>query len=127
MPSDTTWFVLKRWRVKKSSFMQLCFGLLIASLFFERYFFITTVYKMKYYGYVLILLVIALTCILNMIIFRMREEKQTKQLHQLFDIERAPEMNNCVIALVGMLDMLFAFFLFWPANVIPVWTLLVLL
>jgi hypothetical protein len=32
-----------------------------------------------------------------------------------------------VIALVGMLDMLYAFFLFWPANVIPVWMLLVLL
>lgn len=36
-------------------------------------------------------------------------------------------MNNCVIGLVGMLDMLYAFFLFWPANVIPVWELLVLL
>ena len=26
-----------------------------------------------------------------------------------------------------MLDMLYAFFLFWPANVIPVWSLLILL
>lgn len=101
--------------------------MLILALFFERYFFVTTVYKMKYYGYVLILLVIGLTCLLNMYIYRMRQEKQTKQLHQLFDIERAPEMNNCVIALVGMLDMLYAFFLFWPANVIPVWMLIVLL
>lgn len=101
--------------------------MLIVALFFERYFFITTVYKMQYYGYVLILMVISLTTLLNMVIFRMRQEKQTKQLHELFHIERAPEMNNCVIALVGMLDMLYAFFLFWPANVIPVWMLLVLL
>ena len=45
----------------------------------------------------------------------------------MFNIERAPEINNCVIALVGVLDMLYAFLLFWPANVIPVWMLLVLL
>ena len=75
--SEATWFIMKRWRVKKASYLKLCFSLLILSLFFERYFFITTVYKMKYYGYVLILMVIALTCILNMIIYRMRQEKQT--------------------------------------------------
>jgi hypothetical protein len=102
-------------------------GLLIASLFFERFFFITTVYKTKYYGYVLILMVIGLNCVFTMLMSRAGEQKQTKKLHQLFEIERAPDVNNCVIGLVGMLDMLYAFFLFWPANVIPVWMLLVLL
>lgn len=125
--SEKTWFVMKRWRVEKASYTKLCLFLLVVSLFFERYFFITTVYKMKYYGYVLILMVIGLTCLLNMVIFRMRQEKQIARLHELFNIERAPETNNCVIALIGMLDMLYAFLLFWPANVIPVWMLLVLL
>ena len=29
--------------------------------------------------------------------------------------------------IVGILDMLYAFFLFWPANVLPIWLLITLL
>lgn len=125
--SETTWFIMKKWRVRKKMYSKLCLGLLILSLFFERFFFISTVYKTKYFGYVLILVVIALNCLFNMILYRMREQKQTKKMHELFHIEHVPKVNGCVIGCVGMLDMLYAFFLFWPANVIPVWSLLIML
>lgn len=73
--SETTWFIVKQWRVKKTTYITLCTGFLILSLFFERYCFITTVYKTKYYGYCLILIVIGLNCMFNMLIFRLRQKK----------------------------------------------------
>lgn len=97
------------------------------SLFFERYCFIITVYKTKYYGYVLILMVIGLNCIFNSIILCLRKKKQTKRLHELFNIERTPSVSTCVISFIGLLDMLYAFFLFWPANVIPIFLLITML
>ena len=66
-------------------------------------------------------------CIFNMIILSLRKQKQTKRLHELFNIERTPSVGTCVIGFIGMLDMLYAFFLFWPANVIPIWLLISML
>ena len=114
-----TYFIFKSWRVKKLLYVKLCLSFLILSLFFERFCFIMTVYKTKYSGYVLILLVIGLNCIFNMIILRLRNQKQTKRLHEVFDIERTPSVGTCSIIFIGIFDMLYAFFLFWPANVIP--------
>lgn len=122
-----TWFISQKWRVRKQTYIQLTLGFLLLSLFFERYCFVTVVYKTKYYGYVLILFTIALNCIFNLILFRLRQKPIRKQLSELFEIERTPEVNNCVIGLIGLLDMFYAFFLFWPANVIPIWMLIVLL
>ena len=121
-----SYFLLKRWRVTKSTLIKLCIGSLLLSLFFERYFFITTVYKTKYYGYVLILLVIGLNCLLNIVILRLRKKKQTQYLHELFNIER-PSVSLCVVTFIGIIDMLYAFLLFWPANAIPVWLLITML
>jgi len=70
-------------------------------VFAERYCFIVTVYKMKYYGYTLILIVIAFNCIFNLIISRLKQEKTTKALHHLFSIERTPSMGSCIIGLIG--------------------------
>ena len=36
-------------------------------------------------------------------------------------------MGWCIIGIIGALDMLYAFFLFWPANIIPIWLLCSLL
>lgn len=74
---------------------------LLLSIFTERYCFIVTVYKMKYYGYVLIITVIALNCIFNLILSQIRIEKQTKALHELFSIDRTPQMGSCIIAVIG--------------------------
>lgn len=125
--SEMTYFLFKSFRVMKSTYINICLGFLILSLFFERYCFITTVYKTKYYGYVLILMVIGLNCLLNMLILKLRKKKQTKRLHEIFNIERTPSVGTCVISFIGMLDMLYAFFLFWPANVIPIWLLITML
>lgn len=61
-------------------------GFLIMSLLMERFCFLVTVYKTKYYGYVLILIVIMLNCIFNFALTRMRRKKQKKRLHELFNI-----------------------------------------
>lgn len=100
---------------------------LVVSIFFERYCFIVTVYKMKFYGYVLILIVTALNCIFNLVISRLRYEKTTKTLHQMFSIDRTASVGSCIIGVIGTLDMLYAFFLFWPANVLPLYLLIALL
>lgn len=118
---------MKSWRVRKQTYIQLTLSFLIMFLFFERFCFVTVVYKTKYYGYVLILIAITLNCLFNMILFRLRKQPASRQLSGLFEIERTPEVNNCVIGLIGLLDMFYAFFLFWPANVIPIWMLIVLL
>lgn len=102
-------------------------GILILSLIMERFCFIVTVYKTKYYGYVLILIVIFMNCLFNFVLSRLRKKKQKKRLHELFNIERTPQVGWCIIGIIGMLDMLYAFFLFWPANVIPVYLLISLL
>lgn len=75
-------------------------ALLIAA-FMERYCFIVTVYKMKYYGYVLIMIVIALNCVFNLILTKMRFKRQTKALHELFKIDRTPKVGSCIIAIIG--------------------------
>lgn len=101
--------------------------LLVFALLLERMCFIVTVYKTKFYGYVLILIVIFLNCMFNFALSRLRRKKQTRRLHELFNIERTPNVGWCIIGIIGALDMLYAFFLFWPANMIPLWLLVSLL
>jgi len=76
-------------------------GFLILSLLMERFCFIVTVYKTKYYGYVLILIVIFLNCIFNFALTRLRVKKHKKRLHELFNIERTPSVGWCIIGIIG--------------------------
>ena len=122
-----TYFLFKRWRMRRSTFIQLTTFFLALSIMTERYCFITVVYKTKYFGQVLIMLVILLNCIFNFFITKLRKTKQQKRLHELFNIDRTPSVGFCIIFIIGILDMLYAFFLFWPSNVIPVWLLITLL
>ena len=122
-----TFFIFRSWRLQKTNMVLLMTSILVASLFLERYCFIVTVYKTKFYGYVLILIVIFLNCLFNFVLSKLRKKKQKKRLHELFNIERTPNVGWCIIGIIGMLDMLYAFFLFWPANVIPVYLLISLL
>ena len=87
--------------MQKVTYIKVITVFLLLSLFLERYCFITTVYKTKYYGYVLILLVIGLNCVFNLILSRLRKKKQTKRLHELFNIERTPSVGTCVIGFIG--------------------------
>ena len=76
-------------------------SLLMVSLIMERYCFIITVYKTKYYGYVLILIAIFLNCVFNFLLSRLRKKKQKKRLHELFNIERSPSVGWCIIGMIG--------------------------
>ena len=100
-PNQMTYFLFRSWRLRKSSLTILVTVFLVLSLLMERFCFIVTVYKTKYYGYVLILIVIFLNCIFNFVLMRLRKKKQTKRLHELFNIERTPHVGWCIIGIIG--------------------------
>ena len=96
-----TYFLFRSLRLRKKTMISIMTGFLVLSLLMERFCFIVTVYKTRYYGYVLILIVIALNCIFNFALTRLRKKKQKKRLHELFNIERTPTVGWCVIGIIG--------------------------
>lgn len=74
---------------------------LVIAISLERYCFIVTVYKMKYYGYVLIMIVIALNCVFNLLLTKLRSKRQSKAQHTLFQIDRTPKVGSCIIGVIG--------------------------
>ena len=63
--NEMTYFVFRSLRLRKSMMAVLMTCLLVFALLLERMCFIVTVYKTKFYGYVLILIVIFLNCMFN--------------------------------------------------------------
>ena len=114
-------------RVKRGLKMKVVTGLLVVSVFTERYCFLVQVYKTKYFGYLLILFVIFLNMIFQSVQASIRKDKQKRMLHQQFELERTPQVGIFVIGVLGLLDMFYAYFLFWPANEISPLLLLTLL
>mmetsp|Transcript_44947 Transcript_44947/g.43525 ORF Transcript_44947/g.43525 Transcript_44947/m.43525 type:complete len:135 (+) Transcript_44947:104-508(+) len=117
-------FLFPCWRMPRETKLKITAAGLLISIFMERYCFITTVYKTKFYGYVLIFIVILLNAIFNYVNMKVREEKTQRILIEQFNLKRTPQINICVIGLIGLLDMMYAFFLFWPSNVIPMWLII---
>lgn len=74
---------------------------LLLTLFLERYCFIVTVYKAKSYTFVLILIVIALHTAFNFILSRMKTKDKKKRIHEMFRIERTPEVSTCSVGAIG--------------------------
>ena len=70
-----TYFIFKPLKLKRSTLTYIISSLLALSLFTERFCFITTVYKTRYYGYVLILMVTMLNCIFNFAMSRIQKKK----------------------------------------------------
>lgn len=122
-----TYFIFKSLRLPVSSYVYILLFCLIIALFFERYCFVIAVYKTKNYGYVLILIVIFFNSIFLFLISKLRTKKHKKRLHELYNIDRAPSVGFLMISFVGCLDMMKSFFLFWPANVMPLWLLVAML
>lgn len=73
--NQMTYFLFKPLRLKKSALTLMVTVFLVLALICERFCFITTVYKTRYYAYVLILLVILMNCIFNFALTRMRKKK----------------------------------------------------
>jgi len=96
-----TYFILRQLKMSKSNMVRCTTVALGIVIFAERYFFIVTVYKMKFYGYTLILIVIAFNCVFNLIISRLKQQKTTKALHHLFSIDRTNSVGNCIIGVIG--------------------------
>ena len=75
---DMSWFICRRCKMKRQTFFILTTVMLLAAIFFERFCFIVVVYKSKYYGYVLILLVIAINCVFNALLYKLKPGNQNK-------------------------------------------------
>ena len=100
---------------------------LVLALFFERFCFISTVYKSKNYGCCLILIVMVFNTVFLWFIQFFRQNKHKKRLFELYNTDQEPTVNICVAVTVSIIDLLKAFFLFWPANAMPMWLLISLL
>jgi hypothetical protein len=96
-----TYFVLRRFRMTQRNMIKCTTVALLIAITLERYCFIVTVYKMKYYGYVLIMIVIALNCVFNLLLTKLRIKRQSKALHDLFQIDRTPKVGSCIIGIIG--------------------------
>lgn len=124
---EQSYLLLKRWPMSVQQKITIMTVFLILSVFFERFFFIIIVYKTKFFGYLLILFVIALNTVFHFVNQRLRRKKHKFRLHEMFNIERTPKIGICLIGFIGCLDMLYAFFLFWPANVMNMYMIVVLM
>ena len=111
-----TWFMFRRCKVQWTTFYILTTAILLLAIFMERFCFIVIVYKSKYYGYVLILLVISMNCVFNFILAQIKPKKAEKKLHKIFKLDRTPELGCFVVTIIGALDMLYAFFLFLASQ-----------
>jgi hypothetical protein len=68
-------------RVKRGLKMKIVTCLLVLSVFVERYCFLVSVYKTKYFGYLLILFVIFLNVIFQSFQACIRKDKHKRMLH----------------------------------------------
>lgn len=102
-------------------------GILAFSLFLERFCFVVTVYKTREHGYVLILCVAFLNSMFALFQSLIKKKKHKRKLYEYFQLKKTPNVGVCIFALISILDMFYVFFLFWPANVIPIANLITLL
>lgn len=96
-----TYFLFKHWRLPVTSYIKILTAALLVGLFFERYFFVLMVYQSQNYGAVLIILLIFFNAIFLYIIKRLRQNKQRKRLHEIYNIEQAPRTGFCEIGFLG--------------------------
>jgi len=88
---ELTYFVFKCLKVTQSTLIKLSTVSLILGLAMERYCFIVIVYKVKYYGYVLILIVIFFNFIFNlakMYLSTRKVEGDTEHLWEAFRLNK---------------------------------------
>lgn len=57
----------------------------------------------------------------------LKKKKHKRKLYENFQLKKTPKVGICIFALISILDMFYVFFLFWPANVIPIACLITLL
>jgi hypothetical protein len=88
-------------RVRRGFKLKVVTALLVLAVFLERYTFIVSVYKTKFFGYLLILFVIFLNVMIQAIQSSIRKDKHKRMLHQMFEIERTPKIGLCVITILG--------------------------
>lgn len=68
-------------------------GVLVISLFFERFCFIVTVYKTKAHGYVLILIVSFLNSMFALFTSMIKKKKHKRKLYEYFQLNKTPKVG----------------------------------
>lgn len=64
---------------------------------------------------------------LDYVISVIKRKKHKWKLYQHFQLEKTPKIGIALIIFIALIDMFSVFFLFWPANVIPLTSLINLL
>lgn len=88
-------------RVKRGFKLKVVTALLVLAVLMERFTFFVSVYRTKFFGYLLILFVIFLNMLLQAYQQAIRKDKHKRMLHQMFEIERTPEIGCFVITVLG--------------------------
>ena len=96
-----TYFIHKSWRMPVKMYVGILLAFLVVAFFMERYCFVLMVYKSKNYGGVLIMLIILFNALFLRVIKRLRQHKQQKRLHELYNIHQAPKIGMCESTFVG--------------------------
>lgn len=68
-----------------------------------------------------------LKALLDYVIALIKRKKHKWKLYQHFQLEKTPKIGLGIIIFIALIDMFSVFFLFWPANVIPITSLINLL
>ena len=111
--------------LRESILKRIYQGILLICLSIERYCFLVMVYKTKCTNYALLLVIISANSLL-LFYLKLKQEKQTTyNMHNLFRIDTIEQPPCLAILLVGILDMAYQFCLFWPANLVPIYVLMV--
>lgn len=106
--------------LRQSIVVRLYLIYLFILLFLERFCFYLLCYKMYCSDYILIIL----TSLLNIIYLTYEQysqgKKAEKKMHRIFEFEDFEMPPIIAIAIMGILDAAYAFFLYWPTNLMPV-------
>lgn len=110
-----------------SKYVKILTAFLFVACFFERFFFLKSVYKTKNYGCVLITFIVFLNTIFLFVIKILRKRKNVKKLHEVYNIHEEPKAAGCVIFVLGFFDIGKSFCIIWPSNTMPIWLFLSIL
>lgn len=106
--------------LRQSIVIKLYCAYLVMLLFLERFCFYLLCYKMYCSDYMLILF-----SSLGNIVYLMYEQyskgkKVVKKMHHIFEFDDFERPPGIAIAIMGILDMAYSFFLYWPTNLMPI-------
>ena len=103
--------------------VKILVSFLVIFMFTERYSFLVLVYKTKCTNYILLYVITILNTVLTFVWTKLKARKVEEKMHNLFEIDQVHQTPKFFVIFAGLLDMGYAFCLFWPANVLPIFVM----